>query len=251
MDKAMLILFILAFNVFFPVFGYALTSLSPIDLSNMDNISIDKRQLQAAGVTISDGLSQNVTWEGGWFYYPLGNETFRVKWDNWLPFSDTDGFAFQRRVNWIDKQLNTWWFPYSMLVVDSLTRQKLSVTMVGATPIVTQPILNQTVLLKWDSVYSWSWVSANPNIEVFFTYNATAYSSLGEAMDAGTVIVTLAKGSSFNKSFDWWQAWDWYVSLMIGDSAFGVPIEISWIFRALTAFSTLAIVWFAKDLLSL
>jgi len=250
MDKAALIIFILGFNIVFPVFGYALTSLSPVQ-EDIDNVSLDKRKLQAAGITITEGLSQNVTWANTWTEYALGNETFRLMWFEHLPGADADGFAFQRRVNWVDKQLNTWWFPYSMLIVDPLTRKTLSLTHIGVTVIVRQPILNQTVINKWDDEYGWSWVNAQPNLDVFFTYNTTAYTSIQEAIEGGLVVVTLAKASSFDKSFDWWQAWDWYMSLMIGDQAFGMPIEITWIFRILTGFSTLAVIWFAKDLFSL
>lgn len=242
MEHPKLIIFVLLFSLLLPVFGYAFTQLSVA--AEVPDIALDREALIRAGITINQGQSEiiNFTEAATWTYYDIGNFSYRLAWYN--PPAQAGIFHLQAQSNWVDRILGTWFFPETQLWVDPDTNAHLTLFASG--------IDNDTVIAYWDTEAEWSWFMNLDRLHIFFNYNSTSQTSINDAIYTdGSVIVTLATGSVWSREMDFTGVIDWYFRLLIGDSSFGMPTELSWLIRIITAVMSIAAIWLAKDLLKL
>lgn len=225
-----------------PIFGYAFTQLSVA--AEVPDIALDREALIRAGITINQGQSQviNFTEAATWTYYDIGNFSYRLAWYN--PPLQYGIFHLQAQSNWADRILGTWFFPETQVWINPETNAELTVFLSG--------IDNDTVIAHWDTEADWAWFINGKGLNVFFSYNATSQASINQAIYTdGSVIVTLATGSVWSKEMDFTGVIDWYFRLLVGDTQFGMPTELTWVIRIITAIMTVAAIWLAKDLIRL
>jgi len=222
--------FVLILNIVFPVLGYTFTAFG--EETQDYEISLDPDSLMAAGITLVDAESHNITYDGPWVEYILLNLTIRSSWY-------ADAIVFQKRSP-IGKAFNTWLFPY-YVDVKSLQTNKWS----GA-------LLNVTIIDDWDSEYNWSRFVLSDGHHIFVTPYATDNNISKAIFVDGHVNVTIAKSFEEDEtSFNFWNFLGWYSSLIIGDQSWGLPPIFSWFIRILAAISVFAMVMLTKDLIRL
>lgn len=222
--------FVLILNIVFPVLGYTFTAFA--EETEEYEISLDPDSIMAAGITLVDAESHNITYEGPWVEYVLLNLTIRSSWY-------ADAIVFQKRSP-IGKAFNTWLFPY-YVDVKSLQTNKWS----GA-------LLNVTIIDDWDSEYNWSRFVLADGHHIFVTPYDTDGNITKAVFDEGHVNVTIAKSFEEDEtSFNFWNFLGWYSSLIIGDQSWGLPPIFSWFIRILAAISIFAMIMLTKDLIRL
>lgn len=220
--------FVLILNIVFPVLGYTFTAFGE-DTQDYE-ISLNPDSLMAAGITLVDAESHNITYDGPWVEYVLLNLTIRSSWY-------ADAIVFQKRSP-IGKAFNTWLFPY-FVDVKSLQTNVWS----GA-------LLNVTIIDDWDSEYNWSRFVLADGHHIFVTPYATDNNISKAVFEDGHVNVTIAKSFEEDEtSFNFWNFLGWYSSLIIGDQSWGLPSIFSWFIRILAAISLFAMVMLTKDLI--
>lgn len=240
MESPKLIIFVLLFSLALPIFGYAFTQLSVA--AEIPNIALDREALIKAGITINQGQSETIVFSeaASWTYFDVGNNSYRLAWYN--PALQFGVFHLQAQSNWADRIFDTWFFPDTQMWIDPDNNEQLSSFLSG--------IDNATVIAYWDTEADWAWFINGRGLNMFFSYNATDSSSINEAVYTdGSVIVTLATGTVWSKEMDFSGVIDWYFRLLVGDTSFGMPPELSWLIRIITAVMTIAAIWLAKDLL--
>lgn len=221
-------LFVLILNVVFPVLGYTFTTFG--DDQQAYEIDLDQDALMAAGITLSDAESHNLSYPSPWVEYTLQNSTIRAKWQY-------NAIAFQKR-SAIGRAFNSWIFPY---VID--VKSVLSNRWHGS-------VYNSTIVSDFNTEYNWTRFILEDGNHIF----VTPYADDGNISKAiwidGHVNVTIAK--SFEESgtnFNFWNFLGWYSSLLIGDQSWGLPDIFSWFIRILGVISLFAMIMLTKDLI--
>lgn len=242
MESPRLIIFVLLFSLSLPIFGYAFTQLSLTSV--IPELALDREALISSGITISEGQSEVIEFNEAavWTYYTIGNVTYRLAWYN--PVLQFGIFHLQAQTHWADRILNTWFFPETQRWLDPSNNEQLAAFASG--------IDNNTVLTYFDEDKGWAWFINGRGLNVFFSYNATEATGIFDSIENnGNVTVTLATGSVWSKEMDFSGVIDWYFRLLIGDQSYGMPSELSWLIRIITAVMAVAAIWLAKDLLRL
>lgn len=236
-----LIVTMLVFNILFPTFAYAFTTLADMGLDT--GSYLDPDVLLFAGIRIENSTTHTIVWGGGWVEYDMGDlGDYRLSWDNFMvAIYPTDGFQLQKRSNPLDRLLSTWIFPEIILF-----QNEDSISYNGDLV-----LSNETVITSWDETYGWSrFTPLSTSQNLFFTFNSSISANFTEAMDAdGSVVATFANLAEEDMSLNGFIAF--YTGLILGDALYGLPPTFAWIIRLITALSILSLAWLIKDLISL
>lgn len=222
--------FVLILNIVFPVLGYTFTAFGE-DTQDYE-ISLDPDALMAAGITLSDAESHNISYEAPWVVFDELNTTIRARWLY-------GAIAFQKRspIGWA---FNSWRFPY---VID--VKSVLSNRWHGS-------IKNSTIVIDFNTEYNWTRFILEDGHHIFVTPYADDGNMSKAIWDDGHVNVTIAKNfEEKGTNFNFWNFLGWYTALIIGDQSWGLPSIFSWFIRILAAISIFAIVMLTKDLIRL
>jgi len=234
-----LIVAVLIFNVLFPTFAYAFTTLAVDGDGEIDSV-IDPDELLLAGIDIENATTHTVIHGAAWTEFEVGSETFRVQWVEdqglgWL-FDNSPGFALQRRANPIDRMFNTWLFPLNIRWVNPSNGTALDV------------LSNATLVDAYEESKGWAKIDLKNDVRiVLFTANSTISPTFEDAVEVnGTVLVTIATPAM--DDFSLLGFIDFFTGTLIGDNMYGLPSVFSWIMRLLSVVSILALAWFVKDM---
>jgi len=232
-------IFVLTLNLVFPVLAYTFTAfgVSPEDYE----IALDADTLMIAGINLVDAESHNLTYNGGWVYYTLLNDTIRAQFMDDFRYSiiyeAEDGIGFQKR-GVISKAFDSWTLPVGVGLRSVVTN------------ILMRQISNATIISEWNEEYNWSRFVMLDGHQVFVTPFATDGNITKAVFDDAHVNVTIAKSfGEEDTSFNFWSFLRWYSSLLIGDQSWGLPSAFAWILRLLGAISVFAVVMLTKEMI--
>lgn len=230
-----LMIMVICFSIFFPVFGYGLT-FEGSGMSQSDMIS--ENSLIEAGIDIGDSTSiqMNGTLEdGGWVTFTLTDFSYYVLWDN------------------MSASAHRFYITRSSTLIPSLHR-----------PMFTPPeYINNSIketgngtdyaiLDNWDSNYNWTRASIRgsdtwlgfgqeTDVEMFWTIPKYAngtdiYASLPEAMLGPNTEVVVTLGRSWRESDDvnLWVFVNWFTRLLTGVEDYGMPLILVWVLRVIS-----------------
>lgn len=238
-DNLTLYIFVLILNLIFPVLSYTFTSFGP--QSERYDVDLSTDALDRIGLTLVDGESHNLTWEGDWVVYSLLNVTVRCRWysvkaPNTFPAEYNDGIQFQKQSG-ISRAFDNWFLPY-FVPVKSLSSNEWF-----------NELRNDTIIRDWDPVYNWSRFVLQDGHHLFVTPFESHQNISKSIWEDGTLNVTIAKSfDDTEQRFNFWSFVGWYTSLLIGDQSWGLPDIFSWIIRILAAVSIFAAIMLTKDL---
>ena len=226
-----LYLFVLILNVVFPVLGYTFTTFG--DEQQAYEIDLDQNALMAAGFTLSDAESHNLSYPSLWVEYGLLNSTIRVRWQY-------NAIAFQKRSAIGRAFFNAWVLPY---VID--VKSVLSNRWHGS-------ISNSSIVTDFNTEYNWTQFILEDGHHIFVTPYADDGNMSKAIWDDGHVNVTIAKSfEEAGTNFNFWNFLRWYSSLLIGDQSWGLPDVFSWFIRILAVISVFAMVMLTRNLIPL
>ena len=250
-----LIVFILIVNLSFPIFAGALTSLN-IN-ANFDNSVISTIDLLSEGIVLTNATSITLNLNDNQIETYVSPNRIYSSWD-------ANGLSFQVQLNQIDKFFNTKFFLTNLDVTNSFG---VSWTIIGELTFInaasTHYIPTSKIISEFRSSRGYAhgkmayylvdsdtkYVSTKQYpIDIFFSYNGTAYSSITDALSNGEIYVTFG---SLITNADYGNFISWYVGILLGTNTYGMPNEFLWIMRIFIAVSILATVWLIKDLLRL
>ena len=236
---------VLIFSLLMPVISFALITWEDnvVDYE----IGIDPDVLMMAGISLSDGITHNVSWKSAYVYFEFENKTIRTKWtDTWTRIGLLggvvdmgDGLAFETQTA-TNKFLNNWWLPYKYRI-RPISQSSWSYI-----------AKNMTILSNWDPKFNYSRFILEDGYQIFFTpYDPN--DNLSKAIfDTAhlncTIGITLSEAGA---NFNFMQFINWYWSIMIGSNSYGLPAFMSWIVRLISALTLLSGVLLAKEMLRL
>ena len=260
--KSRIIIFVLLVNISFPVFASALTSLT-IN-ATFDNSVLNTLDLLNSGIVLTNATSITLNLND------VQIVTF-INPDNWYATWDTNGIRFQVQDNQIDKFLGTKWFLKSMDVINpkgnkfptwsgySTTSQFIdSIHYIPTSTIQDKFDVSKGYaygnfisykLVEHAATHSFTEEVVYSSEKVFFSYNQTAYTTIGDALNAGHIYITY--GTAVKNDANLTDFMSWYVGMLIGTDTYGLPEIFLYIMRIFVAVSILATVWLVKDVLSL
>ena len=229
---------VLIFSLLMPVISFALTTWED-DVEDYE-IAIDPDVLMMAGITLSDGITLNVTYQSAFVYFEFENQTIRTKWtDTWSLEPNKTGFGFETQ-GVINKWLDNWWYPYHY----KLRPQSEASWRKIAT--------NLTILSNFEPEWNYSRFILEDGYQVFFTPYDPSENLSFAIYDSAHLNCTIGKTlMEDGASFSFMQFMNWYWSLMIGSNSFGLPTFMSWIVRLISALTLLSGVLLAKEMLRL
>ena len=225
----------LTFSLIFPVLGYTFTNLP--DSIGIYDVSLSAESLMLAGITLRDGETHDLTYEGGFQYYDIGNKSYRSAWDAdwhdpWItPIGD--GVVVER------PGLFEWWDPGKLVLKSWLTSATSKV------------ISNVTIVNEWDINYNWTRFTTDSGFQVFITQYTRGVSINTAVFDEGHLNVTVATALEETSNFNFQKFVAWYFSMLLGETSFGLPSVFSWLIRLISAISVLSSILLAKELISL
>ena len=223
-------IFVLILNLVFPVLGYTFTVFGADQQAY--EIDLDQNALMAAGITLADAESHNLSYPSPWVEYTLLNSTIRAKWQY-------NAIAFQKR-SAVGRAFNSWIFPY---VID--VKSIISNRWHGS-------ITNSTIVSDFNTDYNWTQFILEDGHHIFVTPYADDGNMSKAIWDDGHVNVTIAKSfEEAGTNFNFWNFLGWYSSLLLGDQSWGLPEVFSWFIRILAGISIFSMVMLTKDLIRL
>lgn len=232
-----LIVTVLVFNILFPTFAYAFTTLAVTGDGVIDSV-IDPDVLLLDGINIENATTHTIDHGETWTEFEVGAETFRVMWAEDIDglFYDDPGFAIQRRANPIDRAFNTWLFPLNIRWVNPVNGTALDV------------LDNSTLIDAYDEERGYAKIDLKEDARiVLFSHNETIADTFEDSIEVnGTILVTVA--SAISDDFSFLGLIDFFTGTLIGDNLYGLPTIFAWIMRLITGLSVLALAWFVKDM---
>lgn len=236
---------VLIFSLLMPVISFALTTWE----DNVEDyeIGIDPDVLIMAGISLSDGITHNVSWKSPYVYYNFENKTIRTKWtDTWTRIGLLggivdmgDGLAFETQTA-TNKFLNNWWLPYKYRMRPA---SQSSWSYIAN---------NMTILSNWDPKFNYSRFILEDGYQIFFTPNDPSENLSTALFDQAhlncTIGITLSEAGA---NFGFMQFINWYWSIMIGSHSYGLPAFMSWVVRLISALTLLSGVLLAREMLRL
>jgi len=234
---------VLVFSLLMPVISFSLTSWE-VDVEDYE-ISIDPDVLMIAGISLSDGITLNVSWKSDYVYYEFPNKTIRTKWtDTWTRIGVLggivdmgDGLAFETQTA-TNKFLNNWWLPY---------KYRMRPESESSWDYIAH---NLTIESNFNPKYNYSRFILEDGYQIFFTpYNpnenlSTALYDTGH-LNCTIGISVVESGAGFNFG----QFMTWYWSIIVGSSSYGLPTFLSWIVRIISALTLLSGILLARELI--
>jgi hypothetical protein len=233
------ILFMLAFNIAYPVMLYTFTSLNFNAYSPVSIISKD--YFQSKGMIISKEVVNNITINSDLKYYLFNGTNYRAGWDS-------SGFYIQSQSWIIDKLFNTWFSPYN-LFVESTSNQWMTnpPTMVHTS--LHQYVSETTLLYYYNSAYNltqgdlYDGLRNNMGVSAFWSFNPHVYATFGQALSNGHVILIFGEKAISPTLTNAYDFVTWYMSIIIGANTYGLPIVFTWLTDLLIALSILSVVF--------
>jgi hypothetical protein len=221
MDEATLRLVIFSFvlSMLFPMMAYTFTSFGTLP-ENYD-ITLNKDELENAGIILSDGISHNVTFGGVAQEYTVGNQTMRVQWVSRIaPLSD---FFSSQKQSYIEKLFGTWLVPERMDVIYDGSSGWIR----------SWDNTNATVLSHYDTQYNWTkWKCVQNGLVVFVTPLPASNGNLTLSIINGTVGVTVGSTLIEGGDVSMLNFVTWYVSIVTGQAGdWGMPSFLVWVVR--------------------
>jgi len=234
---------VLVFSLLMPVISFALTTWED-DVEDYE-IAIDPNVLMIAGISLSDGITHNVSWKSPYVYYNFQNKTIRTKWtDTWTRIGLVggivdmgDGFAFETQTA-TNKFLNNWWLPYKYRI---RPESESSWDYIAN---------NLTILSNYNPRFNFSRFILEDGYQIFFTPydpNDNLSRALYETghLNCTIGISVVESGGGFNFS----QFVTWYWSIIMGSNSYGLPTFLSWIVRIISALTLLSGILLARELI--
>ena len=234
-----LYIFILVFNIVFPVLSYTFTGFEA-EFGDFD-VSLDMDTLMMAGINFVDAESDNLTYNGPWAYFEVQNKTTRFRYmddvrDPWWVIVG-DGIATQRQSPGA-KARESWDSTYRISVKGAKAGNWL------------KAIWNSTIISEWNIDYNWSRFMLNDGTNLFIT--PFSGNNITKAVyEDGKLNLTVAKTFEQTTNFNFWQFISWYASLMLGTQAWGLPPIFGWIIKIFSAISILALILLTKEMIRL
>jgi len=234
-------IFVLVLNLVFPVLGYTFTTfgVSPEEYE----LDLDPNSLMMIGINFIDAESHTLEYNGGWTEFVLLNVSIRVQFmddvkDPWWT-SVGDGIGFQKESP-ISKAFDSWYVPYRIAVKSVITNKWSKL------------ITNETLIRDFEFYYNWSRFILSDGHNVFVTPFDPDGNMTKAVFDDGKLNVTIAKSFEADQtSFNFWSFLGWYSSILIGDTAWGLPSVFAWFLRILAAISIFSVVMLTKELIRL
>lgn len=233
-------IFVLILNLIFPVLGYTFTSFggAPEDYET----TLDPDSLMTIGLNLIDAESHNLSYNSGWVYYTLINDSIRAQFmDNVIgPGLQVlgDGLTFQAQSS-LSLAFDSWVIAYQVNVKSILTNERMKY------------LTNETIIRDYDSDYNWSRFILMDGHHVFITPFSTDGNITKAVFDDAHLNVTIAKSFDEEEKANFLTFIGWYSSLIIGDQSWGLPSVFAWFLRILGALSVYAFVMLTKDLIRL
>lgn len=230
-------IFILVLNLVFPVFGYSLTNFpsgAPTDYS----VDIDTEALEAIGISLVDAESHNITFNSGWADYTDLNKTYRAKFSNDVRLTGLGGYhdGVQVQTSPVDGWL-TWFFGYNVPAKSVITGVSV------------EYVSNASIVADYDARYNWSRYVLGTGEVLFITPNDPTHNISYAVNNVGHLNITIGKTFEATTSFNFMRFASWYLSIMVGSQAWGLPEVFAWVTRILGALSVLATVMLARELI--
>lgn len=225
----------LTFTLIFPVLGFTFTNF-PDTIGNYD-VSLSAEDLMMAGITLTDADSQDLTYGGGFKYYDVGNKTYRSAWDEdwrdpWItPIGD--GIVVEQ------PGIFEWWDPDKI----ELKSQAAAYT--------TKVISNSSIVNEYDVNYNWTRFTTTSGFQVFITPNVRGENITKAVYVTGHLNVTIGSALDESSNFNFAKFVNWYFSMLVGATTFGLPSVFSWVIKIISAISVLSAVLLAKELIRL
>jgi len=244
MENLKLIVMMLIISITFPIFSMGLIHFDAQESSKFD-IAISYQALLSAGIYLGDAVSHNVTYGGGYVYFNLNDTEVRVKWDDLgldpatlLPIGDA---IKVEKKSPLGRLMDSWVFPKRLYIFGEKTNYK------------SLYIYNSTIIQEWDEDYKWSLFRIpEEGLVMIIQYSPSVSNNITEAVyDDGMITITIGKSLDVNEKVNFRRAIDWYVGLLIGDKAWGLPPVFTWIVRIITSLGVLAMVIFIKEMIKL
>jgi len=215
--------YLLIFNIVLPVFAYAFIDLAGSGDPGASFDYITQDELIQAGVYIEAQVRHELAFDDGYEEFNATGDIMRIKWvDGALV---PDHFKFYKRS--VFDIGGAWIFQDNLDVVIDDTRY----VFVGGDISFAEYVTNATIIGAFDEAYNWTRVSV-PTVgaELFFTAEA-AGNNMTEAINVdGLVNVTMGTLVDF-ETVNAGAFINWYWGLMVGQSTYGLPIYIKWIFQ--------------------
>lgn len=231
-----LYVFIMVLGLTFPTLGYTFTTFggSP----EQYDISIDSDLLLLAGISLQQAESQNVSWNGGYVYFPNLNDTnMRVAWQEWAPGPlglgvHPHGLRFQRQV---------WGFYWGHLGIQIPGSDDWQFY-----------LYNETIVNEWDDNYNWSRFELRGLAWNLFITPPSHVDNITDAVyENGIVTATLGRVVNTDAGPNWRTFIDWYFGVLVGSNDWGLPSVFNWVIRIISGLSMLSAVLLAKEVISL
>lgn len=235
MESPRLVIFMLIFSMLFAPLSYAFTMLGVDEPTEYIETGLDSDAIISLGLTIANSQYENVTFEGGWFYYELNTLRVRVRWVN----ATEDYFEFDSQSHPIEIFANTWFLPTDSQIIKP---DGLGLSRNGT-------IKETDVISYYQSVYHWTrFIIKEFALNLFFAPDNNTISIIDQ-LDSGTIKVVMARVTDETDNFNFLSFVNWYWNLITGQNTFGLPPIFSWIIRIITAIQFVCAVWVTKDLL--
>jgi len=230
-----LYIMVLTFTLIFPVLGYTFTNV-PGTIGSFD-ISIDDETLMLAGITLEDAQTYDLTWQGGYKYYDVGNKTYRAAWaadwrDPWItPIGD--GVAVERH------GIFQWWDANKIRLKSYKVGNNFKV------------ITNASIVAEYDTDFNWTRYVTDSGLQVLVTPYTRGISINTAVYTEAHLNVTLGAAIDEWSNFNFGKFLSWYFSMLLGETSFGLPGVFSWVIRIISAISVLSAILLAKELIRL
>jgi hypothetical protein len=230
-------IFILVLNLVFPVFGYSLTNF-PSGAPTDYEIDLDTEALEAIGITLIDAESHNMTFSRDWVEYTDLNKTYRARFSDRSQVTGLptyyDGVQVQTSpvTGWL-----TWFFGYNVpakSIVSGISLEYVS---------------NASIIADFEDAYNWSRYDLGTGEKLFITPNDPTHNISYAVNTVGHVNVTIGKAFEAESNFNFMRFVSWYLSILVGGQAWGLPEMFAWITRILGALSILASIMLARELI--
>ncbi len=231
--------FILVLNLVFPVFGYSLTNF-PADAPTEYEIGLDPEDLEAIGINLVDAEGHNITYFNptNWVDYTELNKTYRAKFGYCRATGGVlhlgDGVQIQTSSvsGWL-----AWFFGYNVPIKSVVSGISL------------EYVSNATIISDYNLNYNWSRFDLGTGEKLFITPYNPDWNITYAVQEMGHLNITIGKAFEQTTGFNFMRFASWYVSIMVGGQAWGLPSIFGWITRILGALSILATIMLARELI--
>lgn len=226
---------VLAFTLVFPVLGFTFTTF-PDTVGDYD-ITIDANQLMLAGITLTEAESHDLTWTGAFQYFNISGKSYRTQWkagwrDPWLtPLGD--GICLEQ------PGIFGYWDPDKLVFKSWETGNTFKL------------LTNATLVNEYNTDYNWTRLNTVSGLVVLVTPYTRGVSMNQAVYVDAHLNFTMGTALDETSNFNFRQFTNWYFSLLVGDTTYGLPSVFSWVVRIISGISVLSAILLAKDLISL